>query len=318
MLRKIGLCVAMTLLTCVCAQSQAPATQHVGLLDGPWEVLLDVPGFKIHQDGVMPDGRRYFYASNRENGVNVSVILENAKGPANKESCGNVLRRLAEGKRDTKLSDAGDRMTLEYTINIEGTDFRQRFFRVCIPYKEFYADLNFSKVGFQRGDEKHFQSVLDTLQFQERPAGSLESWELWKKGSAAFRSRNYRAAIEPYSRALELEKAGRQLPRDFWRVLIDNLGMAYGITGDLKNSKGVLEYGISQEATYPLFHYNLACAYAEMNDMRNAMTSLTRAFAHKENLIAGEKIPDPRGDDSFQRFMKNREFKDLVDALMKP
>jgi hypothetical protein len=57
-----------------------------------------------------------------------------------------------------------------------------------------------------------------------------------------------------------------------------------------------------------MFHYNLACTYAEMNDVDKAITYLRRAFELKANMIEGERFPDPWTDDSFQRFMKNEKF----------
>jgi tetratricopeptide (TPR) repeat protein len=137
----------------------------------------------------------------------------------------------------------------------------------------------------------------------------------WSKGGALFKNGDYANAIEPYQRALDSEKKGRQLTPEYLRVLIDNLGMAYGITGKLDAGEEVFRYGISVEPTFPLFHYNLACVYAGRNDVDNAMKYLTSAFKYKSNLIGGEKMPDPRADDSFQRFMKNEKFRKLIDSL---
>ena len=65
------------------------------------------------------------------------------------------------------------------------------------------------------------------------------------------------------------------------------------------------------------FYYNLACIYAEMNDMESTMSYLKMAFKYKENVIPGESMPDPRSDDSFQRFMNNEKFRRLVESLSK-
>jgi tetratricopeptide (TPR) repeat protein len=306
-----------------CQSAFSQTAQRIGMLDSPQEVVVDLKGFRVHMDGIKPDGRRYFFASSKETGVNLSVTMENARGTARKESCHRVLQSVAQAeqppKRDVEILDAGDRMTLRYTVlaKFQGEDFTQGFLRVCIPFQGVYLDLNFSKVGLQPGEEKRFQEILDSVILRERPEGAMESWEHWKKGGAAYMAGNYREAIGPFRKALELEKVNRLLPRDLWRVLVDNLGMAYGISGDLKNAKEVFEYGLSQEADYPLFHYNLACTYAEMNDMANTMSYLKRAFELKANLIAGENMPDPREDDSFRRFMKVREFRELAENLMR-
>jgi tetratricopeptide (TPR) repeat protein len=135
------------------------------------------------------------------------------------------------------------------------------------------------------------------------------------QGSAAYLKQDYKKAIQLYSRALELEKKEPTLERDIWRVVVDNLGMSYGISGDNKKAKEVFEYGLSKDDKYPMFYYNLACAYAEMNDLDNAIVNLKRAFEYKENMIAGERIPNPATDDSFARYLKNEKFRRALEEL---
>jgi tetratricopeptide (TPR) repeat protein len=140
-------------------------------------------------------------------------------------------------------------------------------------------------------------------------------------GSKDYLLRRYKEAIASYQKGLELEKKERQerrLDKTSWRVLVDNLGMAYGVTGDLKHAKETFEYGLSEDPRYPMFYYNMACTYAETNDLASTLTYLKKAFEYKANAIPGEGMPDPRKDDSFQRFMKNPEFRKLVDSLAGP
>jgi hypothetical protein len=67
--------------------------------------------------------------------------------------------------------------------------------------------------------------------------------------------------------------------------------------------------------TTPVVDYGMACVWAERNNMDKAMDNLQKAFALKANVIHGESIPDPRHDDSFQRFMSNARFRKFVDSL---
>jgi tetratricopeptide (TPR) repeat protein len=134
------------------------------------------------------------------------------------------------------------------------------------------------------------------------------SLEYMREGSAFYQRGNYQKAIEPFQKALDLEKAQPKLDKTMWRVLVDNLAMSYGISGNLKKAKEVLDYGISNDPDYPMFYYLMANTYAEMNDEDNAIDYLKRAFERKGNMIAGETFPDPATDDSFQRFMKSEKF----------
>ena len=143
-------------------------------------------------------------------------------------------------------------------------------------------------------------------------AGDPETRNLLEQGSRFFLQGDFKQAIGPYQKALDREKANRTLGESLWRVMVDNLGMAYGISGDLKKAKETFEYGLSKDPKYPMFHYNMACTYAEVNDVDQTIVYLKKAFENKENMIKGEKFPDPWKDDSFQRFMNNDKF---VNAL---
>lgn len=147
---------------------------------------------------------------------------------------------------------------------------------------------------------------------EEKAKPSPEVMHYLEEGSAAYLKHDFAKAIGPYSRALELEKRQQTLTATFWRVLIDNLGMAYGITDNLPKAKETFEYGLSKDKSYPMFYYNLACTFAEMNDMDGAIANLKLAYEYKDNVIAGEQFPDPAEDDSFQRFLKNERFNNAL------
>jgi predicted Zn-dependent protease len=85
-------------------------------------------------------------------------------------------------------------------------------------------------------------------------------------GHTLFRQEKYADAVAPYERARELEASGVKLSPNEHRVLIDQLAMAYGISGNLKKARILLESAIRDDPEYPLNYYNLACAYAEGGD----------------------------------------------------
>jgi tetratricopeptide (TPR) repeat protein len=137
---------------------------------------------------------------------------------------------------------------------------------------------------------------------------------LFGLGSLAFLQHNYTEAILYYQNILDREKEYPTLQTTYWYVLIDNLGMSYGISGNLNKAEEVFRYGISKEDTYPLFYYNLACTYAERDDMETTLKYLELAYKFKDNIIQGETFPDPMQDDSFQRFVHTSVFVDAVQA----
>jgi tetratricopeptide (TPR) repeat protein len=99
------------------------------------------------------------------------------------------------------------------------------------------------------------------------------------------------------------------------RVLTDQAGMSYGISGDIAKSRALFESAIAKDPDYPLYYYNLACADAEQNNLSDARTHLKQAFDRKANTIPGEKIPDPTQDDSFTPHRGDKEFWSFVESL---
>ena len=125
-------------------------------------------------------------------------------------------------------------------------------------------------------------------------------------------------AIESAEQALALEQSNPRLDKPLWRLLIGNLGMAYGMTRDISRAKSTFEYGLSQDPANTTFHYNLARMYAEMNDREKAMQSLRRAFNNSLHGNAGERPPDPRQDQFFTRCMLDPIFRTFAESLMQP
>jgi tetratricopeptide (TPR) repeat protein len=291
---------------------------------------IDLTGFKKDIDQVKPDGRRYLTASHPKTGLNVSVTLEKVPTQASAQGCKEQLQLIQKGPfvtrgQDIKLNAAGKIPTLEYTLRkFRGVRLNQKNIYACMAQDNVYADIQLSKMQYTKADAPLFHSILKSVRLQPSPSETIQtpapeppnSRELLDLGNALYRQNNYARAIPPYQKAFDLEKTEPQLDRTLWRVLIDNLGTAYKMTGQLPKARATFEQGLQADPTYPMFHYNLACTFAEINDLNHAMQSLKTAFRHRKNQNPGKKgMPDPRQDFSFQRFMKNDTFRNLVNDL---
>ena len=305
---------------------------------------IDLTGFTKDIDQVKPDGRRYLMATHPKTGLNVSVTLEKVPTQASIQGCIDQLKLIQKGPlairgRNINLNAAGEIPTLEYILHeFEGVRIDQQNVYACIAQKDVYADIHLSKVQYTTADVPFFQSILKSVRLQPGPSETKQiqtktqpqihpkvqiqppeppnSRELFNMGRALYIQNNYAQAILAYQKAFDLEKANPELDRTLWRVLIDNLGMAYGMTGHLKEARSTFEQGIQADPTYPMFHYNLACTFAGVNDLDHAMQSLATAFRYRKNQNPGEKgVLDPRQDSSFQRFMKNETFRNFVNDL---
>ena len=101
-------------------------------------------------------------------------------------------------------------------------------------------------------------TISSQAQTTSKEKFAKETMQYVSQGSAAYLKQDYKKAIQFYSKALELEKKEPTLEKNIWRVLVDNLGMRYGISGDNKKAKEIFEYGISKDDQYPMFYYNVA------------------------------------------------------------
>lgn len=134
-------------------------------------------------------------------------------------------------------------------------------------------------------------------------------------GDTAFAAKEYDVAAKAYRLAFEQEKMKPTLEKKAWYSLVDNLAMAYMLSGDNNNARVVLAAGLSRNYDYPMFHYILARTHAAEGNEDEALLHLSRAFRHKKNMIAGEKFPDPLTDESFASLADSPSFKKAVNEM---
>jgi tetratricopeptide (TPR) repeat protein len=133
-------------------------------------------------------------------------------------------------------------------------------------------------------------------------------------GQALFKQQKYTETVGPYERVFALDKVPKKLDETQRRIVTDQLAMAYGISGDLKKTHMLLEAAIRKDPQYPVNYYNLACAFAQEGDRGKALANLSLAFQHKNNVLKGERLPDPRRDDSFKTYLRDADFIELMRA----
>jgi len=288
----------------------------------PWALTINLPGFRVKVNTITPDGRVYLVADKPDTGYTASVMLEKVDRPIKPSGCRDFLAARAKTnsgfeKKDVRLSELGQMAILEYLAPaVKGHKVRQKNLFACMAREDVYIDIHLSKTLYQPGEEKLFEEILQTVGFGKITLSPR--MEDMGNASFAYMHHDYPKAIAEYEKVLAQEREDPQLDKNLWRVLIDNLGMAYALTADLKRAQETFEYGLSKDLTYPLFHYNMACTYAERGEFEKSVEYLKRAFQYRENMIPGEKMPDPRKDSSFSKFMNRPDFRKLIDSLAPP
>src|SRR5205823_5600043 len=122
---------------------------------------------------------------------------------------------------------------------LEGKPILQKNVDYYFVFRDRWIDLHASMVLPKAADAELFTTLDRTLKARAdavAPAGSSELMALLGEGSARYLGRDYAAAIAAYSKALEIQKAKPTLSRELSRTLIDDLGMAYGMSGDFQRA----------------------------------------------------------------------------------
>jgi tetratricopeptide (TPR) repeat protein len=295
-----------------------PASHKVLTLsvpDQPAAMQLDILHLKVEKNTFTPDGSAKFFASGGSwvLSANVSPATRKLDAKGLREYAWSGLRTGPFETTSVRNYEIGDVAILEYMIDrFKGQNVHQKNVFAYMVSGDQWFDVHISKVLYDPSDEKFMKSMLDSVKLIEhyQPDTRVE----FEYGSFFYLQSNWTRASQHYERALDIERRQkkRALSPTEWRVLIDNLGMAYGMLNDLERAKTTFQFGITQDPAYPMFHYNLACAYAELNDLDSALADLKTAFTNRQNGIPGEGMPDPAKDSSFERYLGDTRFVNLA------
>jgi Tetratricopeptide repeat len=317
------------------AQS-AGKTAEMTIPGVPGVLQIDV-GPTTFQTKVLPDGKEVqLRAFDRPDGIGITAFLQRVAFPASAEKCREEWwpgskKSMPMQLEDLKESPMKDGIArVEYIVpEFQGIKVRQKSVHAYLGARDLCAEVHLSKTAFEPGDQKLFEgseccqaltgsAVLAAAgSVCTRVSFSADAEQYFREGSKYYLQQDYSTAAASYQKALELEKQKRTFSKGYFRVLADNLGMSYGISGDLKQAKATFEYGLTQDPEYPMFYYNLACTYGEMKNMQQAIKELRLAYKYKANMIAGETLPDPIKDDSFRYFVDDDRFVKAVSDMRK-
>jgi len=173
--------------------------------------------------------------------------------------------------------------------------------------KEFEKGMAAYKKQDYAAAEKSFRSLVASM-----PDSAFAHLYL---GHSIFYQERFSDSIPDYEKARDLGMKSEELELVNRRILNDQLGMAYGLTGRMADAKKHFEAAIARDPDYPFYYYNLACAESETGDLDGALANLKRASEHRANFLPGESLPNPREDDSFKKYVGNPKFEATVKEI---
>lgn len=296
-----------------------PASHNVVMFsvpDQPAAMQMDLLHMKIEKGELSADGKtRRVYARGGD------WIMTSCLTPAQRKLDARGLRdfnrsELQKGPftlTQIRTYEMGNVAVLEYMIDsFQGKNVHQKNAFAYLVSGDQWLDVHISKTLYDISDEKFMNSMLGSVRLMEHyePDSRVE----FGYGSSFYLKKDWERASQHYQKAFEMERRQKQrlLSQKEWRVLVDSLGMAYGMSHQWEKARATFQFGITQDPAYPMFHYNLACSYAELDDLDSALGDLKFAFAYRQNGLPGEGMPDPTKDPSFQRFLSDARFASLA------
>jgi tetratricopeptide (TPR) repeat protein len=317
----------VTLFLSLCIFAQQPATGAARVeVPGVKGVLeIDVGPSPWFLDFMPEDKWTMLQARQRPDHVSISALLRQVTFAATAESCRNELwPKLKEslGNRMSTLQQnmQGGFARVEYTF--DGAESGLSHHLVAyLGSRDLCSEIHLSKAGFVAADQNAFEQVLRSVRLVPdqsglQPTGQAESSSsLVAQGEAARTQSNYALAARFYQRAFDLEKVNRTFDNDTFLDLISKLALAYRMNGDLDKAKDTLDYGLSQNATYPIFHYDMACTYAQMGKVDESLGQLRLAFQYRSKVAAAQVPANPEEDKCFSKIANDPRFAAEVQQL---
>jgi tetratricopeptide (TPR) repeat protein len=325
---------ALVLLLSVTAFAQSQPAKPLTLVmpEGPGRILYPSTSewtivlFNLYDNGTRPVLEVKNHAD-----INVSYILfPNNTGTPTAQGCRDavvdpLIRGLSNSgtikndRKETYTSTSGTPIvTRSYFVeSMASAPVHQQNLFGFFGDASTCAEIHISKSLYKPADEALMKTVLDHFHYEASYQPTTEDYFIL--GSIFFsKLSNPKNAAPYYQRAFDSLPSGP--PADeksliLRRVLVDQLVMSYGMTGDLKQSRAVANKAITEDPDYPLNYYNLACADAEQGKTADAKLHLQQAFDRKANTLPGETLPDPTKDDSILKLKEDKTFWSFAESL---
>ena len=189
--------------------------------------------------------------------------------------------------------------------------------RAFIATGDICGDLEFYSNKPISAEDADLKRILASYQLDQNYTPRVADVVLYAK--LLYDEQKYKEAAPIFEAALAKIKDDDPGPfknaKTTRRVLTDQAGMSYGLSGDIPKARTIFAKAITEDPDYPMYYYNLACADAEEKKLAEARLHLQQAFARKANVISGESMPDPTEDDSFLPYRNDKDFWSFLESL---
>ena len=323
---KSVLVLALSLLfMAVCAYPQTAtddASFKLALPNHQGELRWSADGFKVVQSSAKPNGREIGIRAQDQTGLTflAFLFLFPEQAPLTSTKCRDgvlspeqksnpTLKILSTSEVDR--TDNASVAIVNYTSR--GRDGKPWYMiRGFIATADICGDIEFYENSPIDPASPQMKRIFESYRLDPNYAPQFN--DIFLYAQVLYKAGMYKASAPIFEQALTKLPADKN-QETMRRVITDQAGMAYGISGDIPKARRIFEAAIARDPDYPLYYYNLACADAQEKKLADARIHLEQAFARKANIIPGETMPDPTKDDSFLPYKHNKDFWAFVEAL---
>jgi tetratricopeptide (TPR) repeat protein len=297
----------------------------LALPDHRGQLRWSAEGFKVVQSSAKPNGREIGIRAKDESGrlallgflflVPEQAPLTSAKcrdGALEPEKKANSTLKIL-GTSDTVRPAAAPISVVTYTA-ADGGGKKVYSARAFVATGDICGDLELYSNSPISAEDADLKRIFASYQLDENYVPKFNDALLYAQ--ILYDARMYKAAAPIFEIALaKLNENPGSDAKTMRRIMTDQAGMAYGMSGDIPKARAIFEKAVAGDPDYPIYYYNLACADAEEKNLAGARDNLQKAFDRKANVIPGESLPDPTSDDSFVPYRENKEFWAFLESL---
>lgn len=288
------------------------------------QIQWKAAGFKITETSAKPDGREIGIRAQDASGrlSFLGFLFEvPEQAPVTSAKCrdGSLEQEKADPTfKQTRMFEVAraDRVpvsVVDYSVQGKGGSPAYSV-RGFVASGDVCADLEFYSTEPIRSEDPLLLQIFQSFQLDEHYQPEFS--DVFFYAQVLFSAQQFAAAGPLFEKALSLVKDAKGVDtKSLRRIATDQAGMSYGVSGDTKKARAILEAAIAKDPDYPIYYYNLACADAQEKNLAEARKHLQQAFDRKANTLPGKNMPDPTTDDSFTPYRDDKDFWSFLEGL---
>lgn len=232
-----------------------PASFQLALPDQQGQLTWRAEGFKIVQSSAKPNGDEIGIRATNDSGLSFLVFLFSVPQESSLSSAKCRDNELAVERKDPTFEISGtsemDRpgsLTIALANYSHGSGKKTYLARAFVASSNVCGDMEFYSSSRIDTSDPRLATVLST--FHLDPTHVPQFHDVFLYAEELYRTEQYAAAAPLFERALTMLGQGKDQQMEE-RVLTDQAGMAYGISGNTAKAREIFSAAIARDPDYP-------------------------------------------------------------------